>query len=130
MDENSWHQLAFSTAMDFAKETIKGCILINGGAAAGLVTFLPSAKTAGLRIESLAAAAISFGWGTLFGVMAFGLSYVAQVYIAEAHPASEKQLRVFSLWRYSAVAAALFSGIAFLIGLYLAAGSVAPITMP
>ena len=84
MDDNDWHKISYATAMDFAKETIKGCILINGAAAAGLVAFLPRSKEAGLNLQSLANAGLVFGVGTLFAVIAFGVSYIAQVYFRNA----------------------------------------------
>ncbi len=129
-DQEAFLQLSRSTAMEFAKETIKGCILINGAAAAGIVTFLPNAITAGLGVQSLANAAFIFGVGAVLGVVTFGLSYIAQVYISEVHPATAKQIRIFSLWRYGAVASAIASGLAFLLGIYIAGQALVPIAQP
>jgi hypothetical protein len=124
MDDNDWHKLSYASAFDFAKETIRGCLLINGAAAAGLVTFLPHAKEAGLNLHAMGNAAICFGFGTLLAVVGFGLSYIAQIYISETHPATPHQINVFKKWRYAAVAAIVSSAIAFLFGLCTALGSI------
>ena len=120
---DDWHQLSFDAAMQFAREAIKGCILINGGAGAGLVAFTPAAKAAGFDLSAMGNAVMAFGTGALLAVIGFGLSYIAQVYISEVHPASEPQLKIFSAWRYAAVAAVVLSAVMFFIGLCVAVGS-------
>jgi hypothetical protein len=110
----------FSEAMVFAKETIRWAIAINGGAAAGLVTFLPVAKHAGIALDLLTPSLIWFGWGVVLGAASSGLSYIAQIYISEKWERTPGHMRRFNMFRSLAALVCMASFAVFLGGLYSA----------
>lgn len=73
-------------AMDSAKETIKSCILINGGAALAILTFIGHVVTQGDKYRGLIPQlAHSLGWfeaGLVAAILGHGSSYGSNLYFA------------------------------------------------
>ena len=68
-----------NAGIQFAIEGTRTLILINGGAAAGLATFVTSAAANGFDVGSLLNAMLVFAFGTLFGTITFGISYIGEL---------------------------------------------------
>jgi hypothetical protein len=123
-DEQPHVAVMAEAVIEFAKEAIRAAIYINGGAAAGLLAFMPSAASSQFHLPTLAQSLLWFGWGVVSGAASFALSYLAQVYAFENHAVMRVNDRIFFWLRICAVGAWILSFVSFLGGLYVAYGSV------
>jgi hypothetical protein len=100
-------------AIILGAETIKALLLVNGGAAAGLLTFYGNFDEAGRPIDRsvLVYAMGAFGLGLLLAVLASGFGYFSQLAVATGRR-GEVPLRTV------AVACALASAVGFAAGVY------------
>ena len=100
-------------AIVLGAETIKALLLVNGGAAAGLLTFYGNFDEAGRPVDRsvLVYAMSAFGAGLILAVLASGFGYFSQLAVATGRR-GEAPLRAF------AVALALASAVGFAVGVY------------
>ena len=70
---------ALRSAMESAKDAIKACLLINGGAAGGLLAFMGHLATVGndLLIRGLLVSLLLFGGGLITAIIAHGTAYAS-----------------------------------------------------
>lgn len=116
-----------NAGIQFAIEGTRALILINGGAAAGLATFVTSAAGNGFRVETLLTAMLLFAFGTLSGTATFGASYIAQAYAVEMNAyRGSPQASTFNWLRGMALGCAILSCVLFVIGIVLVSNSYAP----
>jgi hypothetical protein len=107
----------------YVVEGVKVMLLINGGAAAGLLTFI--GHTPGFRTPAMAWAITSFGIGALLGTLTFLAGYLAQLFYGNEIQAADPTARathhckatIFHTIGYIMFAA---SALSFLAGLILA----------
>jgi hypothetical protein len=103
-----WH---WQEGNKYALEGIKTLVLLNGGAAVALLTFLGN-KGIGQSVPSLAWTLVSFGLGTMLGASTFVCAYLAQLqYGARRHESA-------SFWHHMGYVAVGVSMLSFLVGLY------------
>lgn len=106
-------------AVQYAIEGTKALILINGGAAAGLATFLSADSRTHVVLESLICAMQSFAFGALSATLTFGLSYIAQIYAYEMNAVQgSRAAKIFNRWRISDLGCAILSSVLFVVGIF------------
>jgi hypothetical protein len=100
-------------ALVLGAETVRALLLVNGGAAAGLLTFYGNFDEAGRPIDRsiLVYAMTAFGAGLILAVLASGFGYFSQLVVASGRR-GEVPLRTV------AVACALASAVGFAAGVY------------
>jgi hypothetical protein len=130
--ERENERASFRATIEFALLVIRSLVLVNGGAAIGVITYLGHlwSKTP----ESALASAMvvqhglyAFVAGLALALLTAGCSYIAQALYSEldrhggkTSPAASKGNR----WRYAGVACAALSLGAFIAGAYLSAQAV------
>lgn len=116
--------------MTFAGMTIKGVLVLNGGAALALLAFLPqSLQLNGVQTWALAIALPVFGMGAFFGVLCPGIATLTQwkftdsvrASLANDQSAYEELAANGDKWRTRAEYIAWAGSIAFVMGLILGA---------
>jgi hypothetical protein len=120
-DEQRWF---WAEATKFAIEAGKGLMLINGGGAISILTFLGNNKQ--MQSPPSVWAIVFFAVGALLATSLFGSSYATQLYYGNA--AGGKPSVWERRWHIASYAFALGSALAFVAGMILAAvglGSVA-----
>ena len=89
------------SAMDSAKETIKACVLINGGAALAVLTFIGHVATQNNKyqglIQQLAPSLIWFEAGLVAAVLGHGGSYYSNLNFARGEWQSGQGWRILVL---------------------------------
>lgn len=114
---------SFEATMRFAELAVRSLLILNGGAALGLLTFASNhTKNGGTPID-YADAVCYFGVGAALSVLTAGMSYLAQYYFT--HENEDWQLTLASCLRWGAIGAWLVSIILFLCGVSAAANSIA-----
>jgi hypothetical protein len=108
---------ALRSAMESAKDAIKACILINGGAAGALLVFMGHLATArdNQAIRDLAGSLIWFMIGLVVAILAHGLAYASHLNLAR-YPTKKN----WKHYRRCAVGLTLSSIILFWFGGYFA----------
>lgn len=100
-------------AMDFAAGALKAVLLINGGAAIAVLSFLGNRND--VELTWFPDSLVSFTVGVLCAAIASGFAYVAQICYAETNKLSPgKYFRCF------AVTSVVLSYVAFALGAYFA----------
>ena len=108
---------ALHYAFDSAKEGIKACIFINGGAAGALLVFMGHLATVGndRLIRSLVSSLIPFGLGLVVGIGAHGAAYASNLNFAR-----DPQGKKWKIYRRWTVGVTLLSILLFAVGGYYA----------
>jgi hypothetical protein len=124
-DEISIPDSSFKATADFALETMRSLVLVNGGAAVGMLTFVGNvwARNPGLSrvvLTHLADAMASYGGGLALAVLACAFSYLAQwcaTDLSREGGSNSPAQRWFRLWQRATMIVAILSWLAFLGGL-------------
>jgi hypothetical protein len=105
----------------FADLSVRSLLILNGGAALGLLTFATNnGKAGGVGAGSKAVGVLWFGAGAALSVATAAFSYFAQVAYVQFQ--DEKGFSLLGTWlRRVAILAGFFSWIAFVGGMYQSA---------
>lgn len=111
----------------YAAEGIKVMLLINGGAATGLLTFIGHSPA--LRTPSMAWAMIAFGVGALLAAINFLFAYLAQLYYGKKLAATDPLICAShnckaTLWHVGGYIVFLFAAALFVTGLFFARSAI------
>jgi hypothetical protein len=113
-------KLSLENINTYATITIRSLLILNGGAAIALLTFIGNqAKDTGFKAANWLPAFEVFGWGTFLAVLCSALAYLSQVFIHEPESLWVKKY-VGSLLRGLSVIAGAASLIIFIVGVYQA----------
>jgi|GEM_PF-5671253 len=106
-----------SAIVQYAVEGIKAVILINGGAAIAVATFIGHVEKTNIDVNMLILALTRFAYGALAGVVTFALSYIAQVFSYELRVrVGDSRAKYFNALRVLAMIAVVVSGVLFVCG--------------
>lgn len=119
---SSWEVENLKGAITLAVEGMRSLILVNGGAAIGILTFYGNVLSKNpqailLNQWALQVSLASFGFGVLAALLCSLCAYIAQRIAATGGPALAHKEMPFT---YSGVALALASAIFFFVGLITA----------
>ena len=114
--------LSFRAIIDFALVTVRGLVLVNGGAIVGILSFASSLwsrndMAAKAMARALGPAITWFVIGLSLALLTAGLSYVAQAAYTEL-TRPQPAMKVGNRIRAVAVAFAILSLVAFIVGAY------------
>lgn len=115
-DETRAH-LHWSEGTKYALEAGRSLILINGAAAAGILTFVGNNH---LRSFQVYRAINMLAFGALLGAMFFGFGYAAQLQYGNRFLLGKRNRRLAMVWEICAYLAASFSATLFVWGMYTA----------
>jgi len=104
--------------IEFARDTIKAALLINGAAAIAILTFLGNLEKDGSStdgIHDLILALSWFGFGVAFAALSFPISLMAQDLLVHREQSQERKRRAEN-YKFFAFLATMFSIILFLLG--------------
>lgn len=108
--------------MRFAELAVRSLLILNGGAALGLLTFASNQTKNGGSSINYADAVCLFGVGAALSVMTAGLSYLAQYYFT--HEDDDWQTWVARILRWGAIVVWLTSIALFVFGVRSAASAI------
>lgn len=108
--------------MRFAELAVRSLLILNGGAALGLLTFASNQTKNGGSSINYADAVCLLGVGAALSVMTAGLSYLAQYYFT--HEDDDWQTWVACILRWGAIVVWLTSIALFVFGVRSAASAI------
>lgn len=124
MDEpNRFFKESFEATMRFAELAVRSLLILNGGAALGLLTFASNQSKNGAAPINYADAVWWFGIGAALSVLTAGLAYVAQYFFT--HENDDWKEKVAIGCQLAAIAVWLASMVLFVCGVSAAVAAVA-----
>jgi hypothetical protein len=117
----AWDEINLKGAIDLGAKSIQSLLLVNGAAAAGLLTFYGNALSAPaghVRIDPtcIRLALLTFGGGVFLAILCSALAWYSQLCTATSPPPAD----VGAPWRVAALIMGLLSAGAFFVGLAVA----------
>jgi hypothetical protein len=122
-EPNRFFKESFEATMRFAELAVRSLLILNGGAALGLLTFASNQSKNGAPPINYADAVWLFGIGAALSVLTAGFAYVAQYFFT--HESDDWKEKVAIGFQLAAVAAWLFSMALFVCGVRAAVAVVA-----
>ena len=113
--ENNQRRPMFEAVIRFAEMSVRSLLVLNGGAALGLLIFATSAAARGGSL-TFKTALIAFGAGAVLSVTTAAFSYVAQSSYAVSE-GQDRAHRMGQVFRYAAMTCAVFGLAAFFVGI-------------
>lgn len=111
-----WH---WDQGNKFAVEGLKVLLLLNGGAAVALMTFLGHLNQKGVTAAA-GSALVVFGLGALSTTVAFACAYASQLQYGNDARGVEGARSKATFWHNLTYGAVIASGVLFLVGLLVA----------
>ncbi len=106
---------SFEATMRFAELAVRSLLILNGGAALGLLTFASNQTKNGATAINYAEAVCFFGLGAALSVVTAGVSYLAQYYFT--HEDNDWQTKAANSLRWIAIITWVVSIAVFVCGI-------------
>jgi hypothetical protein len=120
--KHDFGRASFDATIRFAEMAVRSLLILNGGAALGLLTFAGNAASRATDAPNFRWAIVAFGVGAATSVLTSGSSYFSQWFYSWAN-ATDKGVRAGYFFNALAVVFAVAGLVAFGAGIYFAAAA-------